>query len=181
MAARTSYRIRMAVNHAADIAEAMRPISALPTIEAREAKLSWWDTPALFGQDRTFAPYVPEEQPEGPSFWSCDGDTLILAVDVIGTTRIGEDGPYVPNGQETILAVLSSLCAEPDGSIVGGFQTEHGDDWRPVVFHQGQIHLAYDPHGHLGEKERALSVQPRIIDAGRLSVRDGVIRIAAED
>lgn len=129
MTTQTSYRIRMRTRHVDDIAGAMRPISELNTTEAREARLSWWDTPALFGRMRTFGPHIHQQQPEGPGFWSWRDGELILAFDAVGMERV--DGrPVGTHGRSIIFDVLSSLCDEPEGTIVGGIQYEHSCDWR---------------------------------------------------
>jgi hypothetical protein len=168
----TTFRVRMAAKPVDNVAEAMMPISLLNTTEARERRLSWWDTPALFGPDLTFGPHIPNDQPQGPAFWSYDGADIVLAVDTVGMVSKKDGNGLEPHGQETILDVLSALCGEPDGTIVGGWQGEHAEDWKPLVFLQGRVRQAMPPYGDLGEKERPLGVQPRLIDPSRLVLKD---------
>ncbi len=171
MTTQTSYRIRMRTRPVDDIAEAMAPISSLSTTEARETRLTWWDTPALFGHMRTFGPHVPEGQPEGPDFWSWNDGEMLLAFDTIGMDRV--DGVAIAtHGRTTVLDVLSPLCDEPEGTIVGGIQDEHSDDWKPIILHEGRLRIGYVSGSQLGDKERRLDVQPRVVESGRIGTSD---------
>jgi len=168
MTTHTSYRIRMRTRAVDNIAETMLPVSNLSTMVAREPMLSWWDTPALFGYARTFGPYIPDDQPKGPAFWSWDGTELVLAIDTIGMDRV--DGVATgTHGRSVVLDVLSSLCDEAEGTIVGGMQDEHSDDWRPVILHDGRLRIGYVAGSQLGDKERQLAVQPRVVEPWRIT------------
>ena len=150
MGSATTYRLWMHVEDVVKTRKALERIIEFPHGPARPADFDWWNgMPAMFDAQTSFSNMIPPTQPDGLWFWVIEGDVLVLCIDLINPYVRHDHNPDAEHGEPSrssvLMNYLSGLSSEPDGKIVGGMQTEHSDDWIPLVSWKGRIMPTYVP------------------------------------
>lgn len=177
MGSSTTYRLRMQTKHSASqVADTLMAIACLPLDQARKADFDWWTgMPAMLAKGVSFSDQIPADQPKDPRFWSFDGSMVTLCVDLLNPQYRDDDLPRCviarPNRQDTLLGAIATLCSEPEGTIVGGWQSEHLDDWLPLVIRDGRVQRGFPvSRGSLDKPQATVQQSPRIVDAALIEV-----------